>query len=118
MLIKVSAYFFYAIICVIPYFLHPYTDGRARTIVLLYTLINRIMKIAASLLQTMSLAVLIPCAASCGDAHTQTLKHKIFSRKDSVKTRPSDSLKAIPGDSIPMKLTPRTPKYCPGCGMG
>ena len=76
------------------------------------------MKIAASLLQTMSLALLIPCAVSCGDVHSQMVKHKVSSRKDSLKVRSSDSLKAVSRDSLRLKAVPRTPKYCPGCGMG
>lgn len=76
------------------------------------------MKIAASLLQVISLALIIPAVTtSCNDNSEQSITQgPAYRHKDSLNKRPSgkDSLKT---DTLPEER-PISADYCPPCGRG
>ena len=78
------------------------------------------MKISASLLQTISLALIIPCAASCIEKQPEIACKKPLMLKDSqrVKAPVADSLKPVVADTVKVNPHIKTAESCPPCGRG
>jgi hypothetical protein len=78
------------------------------------------MKISASLLQAISLALIIPCATSCIEKQPELACKKPLILKDSqrVKAPVTDSLKSALADTVKVNSNIKTAESCPPCGKG
>ncbi len=75
------------------------------------------MKITPKLLQAISLALLLPCAAPA-DAQTRRGVSRPVLRHDSIPVK-KQSTRVVPKqDSLQQKQGTHDPKYCPPCGRG
>lgn len=79
------------------------------------------MKLAPSLLQAISLAMLIPCVASVSEAQAQTVKQTVKAGKDSARVAmplKKDSIATLKIKTGKLKPIFKKEDYCPPCGRG